>query len=198
MLSKNIIKISDLIDKPYFTVYDISNKLGITIDGARVFCSRYVKKKLFIKIKQNYYCFYSQWDKNSLTDYFSILSVLRVPSYVSLSNALYYYGITTQMPATVVEGITLGMTKEYNINGRIFKYFKIKEKFYSNFKKEKNFFIAEKEKAFLDCIYLYSFGKYSLDLNAIDLNKIDIKKLKKLSKKYPNKTIRAMEKICRI
>ncbi|MBM4307386.1 MAG: hypothetical protein FJ123_11710, partial [Deltaproteobacteria bacterium] len=39
----------------YFTVEELQDLLGISRESARVLCSRYVKKGLFIRLKKNFY-----------------------------------------------------------------------------------------------------------------------------------------------
>ncbi|MCX8034147.1 MAG: hypothetical protein N3A00_02375 [Thermodesulfovibrio sp.] len=58
--------------------------------------------------------------------------------------------------------------------------------------------VCIKEKAFIDEIYLYSFGKYAFDINSIDMGKLDIKRIKSFIKKFPEKTKRLLERICKI
>lgn len=194
MFSKNLLKLNTLYKKPYFTTQDISNILEININSSSVFCSRYTKKGIFIKLKNNLYTLTQRWDYNTYEDYYQISSILRVPSYISLISALYYYNITTQIPNGYFENITIHSTKKYDINGITFRYYKIDKKYFNNYIRKDNFFIAEKEKAFLDAIYLYSFGKYRIDFNSIDFSKFDKKKLLNLSEKYPPKTYEIIKK----
>ncbi|MEW5951082.1 MAG: hypothetical protein AB1637_04245 [Elusimicrobiota bacterium] len=172
--------------------------LDITLESARVFVTRYSQKKVLIKIKKNCYSFKQRWDLNKEEDFFTISSVLRVPSYVSLLRALSYYEITTQVPQDTFESVTILSTKNYEIKGKMFKFYKVKEEFFNGFIKKDNYFIAGKEKAFIDAAYLYSFGKYSLDLSAIDIQKLDKSLIFKIVKKYPQKTIDIVKRICRI
>ena len=55
-------------------------------------------------------------------------------------------------------------------------------------------FIAEKEKALIDCLYLFSFGKYKFDVDSIDFSKFDKIKLHKYLKFFPKKTIKVAKK----
>lgn len=198
MFSKNLIKLSVLYNKPYFFTEDVAKVLDISIESARVFVTRYSKKGLFIKIKKNCYSFEQRWYLNKEEDFFVISSILRVPSYVSLVTALSYYGITTQIPQDSFESITILSTKKYEIKGKCFRFYKIKKDFFNGFIKKDNYFIAKKEKAFIDAIYLYSFDKYSLDLSSIDTKKLDKYLISKIIKKYPQKTIEVVRKICKI
>ncbi len=93
------------------------------------------------------------------------------------------------------ESISLKRSKQQQIKGVIFNYYKIKKKFYNGFEKREKFFIATKEKAFLDAIYLLSFGKYKFDISSIDFNKLDRKTLKRNILKYPLKTQKTFSNI---
>ncbi len=86
----------------------------------------------------------------------------------------------------------------FNKKSVIFNFYKLKKNIYFDFIKKDDFFIATKEKAFLDAVYLYSFGKYKLDFNAIDFNKLDNKKLRSLIDFYPDKTKDIIKKLCKI
>lgn len=198
MLTKNQIKLAPLYDKPFFTTRDISNILGMGMKSSSVFCSRYSRKGVFIKLKNNYYSMAQKWEKNSHEDYYKISSILRVPSYISLLSALHYYEITTQIPNSCFESVTTLASKEYSVKGVIFRYHKINKDFFRSFVRKNEFFVAGKEKAFLDAVYLYSFGKYKIDLSAINLSKLDLKKLSVMLREYPEKTRKAIKKICRI
>jgi predicted transcriptional regulator of viral defense system len=198
MFSKNLIKLSPLYSKPYFFTEDVAKVLDISIESARVFVTRQSKKEIFIKLKKNCYSFGQRWNLNNEEDFFAISSILRVPSYISLLTALSYYGVSTQFPQDVFESITIFSTKDYEIKGKNFKFYKVKEEFFNGFIRKDNYFIAEKEKAFIDAIYLYSFGKYSLDLSAIDIKKLDKSLIFKIVKKYPQKTIEVLKRICKI
>ena len=76
----------------------------------------------------------------------------------------------------------------------MYQYTRISSSLYFGFEKQKGFFIATPEKAFLDAMYLASFGRYALDLASIDAGKLDRNKLKQMSKKFPLKTQTVSEK----
>ncbi len=184
--------------KSYFTSQDVAELLGIKHASAVVLSTRYVKKGLFIRLKKDLYVIKERWQRNSLTEYFQIANILQVPSYISLLTALSFYEVTTQIQREFFESVCIKRTTRYEIDGILFNYYKLNKEFYFDFLKQGDFFIATKEKALLDAVYLWSFGKYSLDLSSIDISKIELKRLKKLLAKYPNRTKKAVEKICKI
>ena len=198
MFTKNIIKLQKLSKIPYFTIEDAADTLEIGIESARVFCSRYAKKGLLVKLKNNFYSTLQKLENISVTELISIANILQVPSYVSLMTAMAYYGVTTQVQRNFIESISLKRTVEYDAKDIMFKFYRIKKKYFFDFVRAGNIFIAAKEKSFIDSAYLYSFGKYKFDINSLDINKLDIVKIKKLIKPYPEKTKKIVSKICNL
>lgn len=182
----------------YFTSQDVADVLGIKPSSALVLCTRYVKKGLLIRLKKDLYTLKERWQENSAKDFYRISNILQVPSYISLMTALSFYEVTTQVQRGFFESVCVKRTRRYEIEGIIFNFYKLKRELYFDFTKQGDFFIATKEKAFLDAVYLYSFGKYAFDVDSIDLAKFDIQRMKKLLKKFPKKTKMTVERICRI
>ncbi len=173
------------IKKLYFGYNEVAQILGITRNSARVTCTRMVKKGLLIRLKRDFYVLEEKWDNMSKENKFIIANILQVPSYISLMTALDYYGITTQMQRDFIESICIYRTKEIRIKETVFNYTKIKKEIYAGFVKGNGFFIATKEKAFLDAMYLFSLGKYNFDLTSIDYAKLDSSVLNEMLKCYP-------------
>ncbi|MFA5272038.1 MAG: hypothetical protein WC412_06865 [Candidatus Omnitrophota bacterium] len=194
----NYLKLQKLRVKPFFTVEDVATLLSEKEGSARVLCSRYMKEGLFIRLKNNFYLLSEAWRNIDQEELFQISNFLQVPSYVSFMTALSYYGITTQVQNNFFESVSLKRTKKINVDGKSFYFYKLNKKLYSGFIKKDNFFIATKEKAFLDMVYLFSFGKYKIDFSSLDIRKLDNKKIKSLLKAYPSKTKKIIERICKI
>jgi predicted transcriptional regulator of viral defense system len=182
----------------FFTSQDVANLLGIKPSSAIVLCARYVKNGLFIRLKKDFYVMKERWQRNFTSEYFQIANILQVPSYISLMTALSFYEVTTQVQREFFESVCIKRKAKYEVDGVLFNFYKLKRELYFDFIKQGDFFIATKEKALLDAIYLYSFGKYSFDVSSINMTKIDLKKIKKLQRKYPKRTKRAFERICKI
>ena len=176
------------INKIYFGYEDISRVFGISLESAKVSACRYAGQGILIRIKRNIYMLRENWNRMDRTEKFQIANLIQVPSYVSLMSAMDYYQITTQLQQDFIESIVVKRTKEMEIEKNTFNYSKIKQELYFGFDKEKDFFIATPEKAFLDAIYLMSLGRYSLDLTSIDFNKLNTDNLEKIVVKYPDKT----------
>jgi len=146
------------------------------------------KEPLYLKRKMG---------KNSQEDFFKISNILQVPSYISLMTALSYYEITTQVQREVIESVCVKRTLKKTIENTEFNFYKINRTLYFDFLKKDDFFIASKEKAFVDAVYLYSFGKYSFDFDSIDISKLDMKKIKKIINNFPERTKQALKKYAR-
>jgi len=109
-------------------------------------------------------------------------------------SALDYHEITTQLQRGLIESVAIKRTKEFSLNGSIFRYIKIIRTLYFGFIRQQEFFIATPEKAFLDAVYLMSFGRYALDLAAIDPGKLNRKELRQMSRNYPPQTRKILNK----
>ena len=156
---------------------DISRILGISIESSRVTASRYVSKGLLVRLKRDMYIPMERFRILEVRDQFRIANLLQTPSYVSLTTALSYWGISTQQQQNFVESIALKRTKTVVTDSHTFTYSLIKEACYNGFEQKEDFFIATAEKAMADCVYLTSLGRYTLDIHAIDFSRIDMKKM---------------------
>ena len=182
------------IEKLYFGYEEISRVFGITPSSAKVTASRYVKQGLLLRLKKNMYVRREVWNAAGIEEKFLLANLGQVPSYISLTTALAYFEITTQVLRDFYESVALKRTKEINLNGSSFRYTKLVSGLYFGFKKGKGFFIATPEKALLDAFYLMSFGRYSLDISALDATKLDRDEIKRLSQAFPSRTRKMLKK----
>ena len=196
MLSKNIFSLQKLSTLPFFTTQTVSDILAVQISSARVFCSRYVKAGLLVHLRNNYFATAQKWKEMDTKELLLAANVLQVPSYISFMTGLEYYGVTTQIQRNYIESASLKRSVEYNPGDKVFRYYKLKRKYYFEFGRKDGLFIATKEKSFLDAVYLYSFGKYRIDFSSLDMKKLDGKKLLKLAKIYPPKTKKILKVLC--
>ncbi|MBI1870907.1 MAG: hypothetical protein HYS07_06925 [Chlamydiae bacterium] len=151
---------------------DISRSLGLSIPSTRVFCSRKTKSGEFIRARRDLYILseaFKQWDER---DYFILANVIQTPSYVSLTTALSYYELTTQLVPTLIESINPIRSDTYEVERIRFQYHFSQSKNYFGYEKKEGFFIAQPEKALLDSLYLLWLGRYALDENALHLKTI--------------------------
>ncbi|MDH3259066.1 MAG: hypothetical protein OEM19_06345 [Deltaproteobacteria bacterium] len=176
------------IQKLYFRHEDIARTLDISDESAKVSASRYVKQGLLVRLKRNLYVLREKWKILEKEEKFILANLMQVPSYISLMTALDYYEITTQMQRDFIESVAVKRTKEKEVEYITFRYTKVSEDLYFDFRREKGFFIATPEKALLDTIYLSSLGRYSIDHASIDIGKLDREHIERLAAKFPQKT----------
>lgn len=183
----NLIKLKQS-QSPFFTTQKVAEVLGISEASARVLCSRYTRKGIFLRLKKNYYIFSFEQNLLSKEELFYISNLIQTPSYISLTTALSYHGMTTQITRDVIEAINPIRSEEFETGQFLFTYRKIKPELYFGFERRGKFFIATKEKALLDALYLTSLGRYDMDRSSIDLRCVSWPILKGLSKKFPKRT----------
>ena len=182
------------IQKLYFGYEEIARIKGITPASAKVAASRYVRQGLLLRLKNNLYVLRQRWDNASLEEKFCLANIIQCPSYISLSTALGYYEITTQVQQNFFESVAVKRTRELRPAGSVFRYSKLNGALYFGFRKEKGIFLAAPEKALLDACYLMSFGRYALDLHALEMERFDQKTIRKYATRFPLKTRRLLEK----
>jgi predicted transcriptional regulator of viral defense system len=182
------------IRKPYFGYEEIARVRGISLSSAKVTASRYVRQGLLLRLKKNLYVRREVWNAANKEDKFRLANLGQSPSYISLMTALAYYEITTQIQQNFFESVAIRRTKEIQVNGSVFKYSKINESLFFEFKKENGIFIASPEKALLDAFYLMSYGRYTIDISALNTDKLDRKIITQLSREFPLKTRNMLNK----
>ena len=128
-------------------------------------------------------------------DRFWIANLIQTPSYVSLTSALSYRGVTTQQQQNFIDSIALKRTKTVNVDSLAFTYTRVRHSLYGGFERRDDFFIATPEKALVDAVYLASMGRYTLDIHAIDFKGFDrneihhfIEKTNRITKSFWEKT----------
>ncbi|MFH1394855.1 MAG: hypothetical protein ABIH09_01720 [Candidatus Omnitrophota bacterium] len=184
------------ITKLYFGYEEIAKTLGTKLKSARVEANRYVKQGLLVRIKRNLYILNNRWVTLEIEEKFLLANVVQVPSYISLMTALSFYEITSLIQQGFIESIAIKRTKRLEIKNTVLTYTKIQHALYADFIKNKVFFIATPEKAFLDALYLMSLNRYFFDISSIDFNKLNQTKLKFLLKNFPKKTQELFKNEC--
>lgn len=182
------------INKLYFGYEEIARALNITLGSARVSATRLVRSGLLVRLKRNLYVTQERWDALGQEEKFTLANLLQSPSYISLMTALSYYQVTTQIQRSFFESVALYRTKEVMVKDEVFNYTKMEAELYFGFCRQKGFFIATLEKAFLDALYLASLKKYSFDLTSIDFDKLDKAIIKSMAKKFPLRTQKILKK----
>ena len=183
--------------KPWFTTAAVAEALGVKRASARVAVSRWQRRGLLYSLKNDFHVYAADWAGRTTEDRFRIAAFLRVPSYVSLLTALSWHGITTQVQRGVVECVTLRRPSRHEAGEVEFRYYKTSEALFGGFAQTDGYFMATPEKAFVDAVHLYRYGKYALDVAALSLDKLDRKRLKAAFRPYPEPTAVAVRGICR-
>ena len=182
--------------KLFFTTEDIAAQFGITRASAHVFCNRQVKNGTFIRLRKDFYILDERRPYLDRQDFFVIANYLQVPSYVSCTTALVYHGLTTQAPQGWYESVALKRSIRYSAGDTTFSYFKLKKDYYFGFTKIGSFFMAGKEKAFVDACHLCAYGRYALDWSALDVDRLDKSALETMMAPFPDRTRSMVKKIC--
>lgn len=183
------------IQKPFFSLEDVSHVLGIQPASAAVLCSRYVKKGLLTRLKRGLYARTERLGSMGEGDLFHIANFLQVPSYISLMTALSYHGVTTQVQRGFFESISIKRTRVFQVGQLTFYYTKIKPDFYGGFGKFEGAFIALPEKALLDSLYLVSLGRYSFDASSLDLTRVKDEILEDFFPLFPARVRKQLERL---
>jgi len=171
MNSRDFLKQISQLRKPVLTTNDLAKITGYGKNYLKVYLFRLKQKNLIIEVERGKYVIPQHA--------FITASNLVFPSYVSFFSAFSYYQLTTQMPTViyVVASISKKSIRLDNYNllfvkfpvSKIFGYHK--EKFMG-----KEVFIAEKEKAIVDSLYLPEYcpvdETYAALEADLDLNKL--------------------------
>lgn len=167
--------------KAYFTVADLEKILILERNSLYVTLNRLVKSGVLQRLSKNIYALFTEevdLEKIAIEIYF--------PSYLSFEQALSQYGVLSQIPYTLTFA-TVRPTKLKTIGNVAIEYSHLKKELFFGFILKNGKYIAEKEKALLDQLYMVSMGKKSLDIEELDLKNIDRKKLDEYAKKFPTR-----------
>lgn len=173
-------KLSDF-NKSYFTVADLEKVLDLERDSLYVTLNRLVKSGLLVRLARNIYSLFTK-----PLDHEKIANELYFPSYLSFEQALSQYSILSQIPHTLTFA-TNRPPKQITIAGVAIEYSHLKKNLFFGYILRNGKYIAEKEKALLDQLYMVSMGKRSIDIEELDLKDIDKDKFDEYAKKFPNR-----------
>lgn len=182
----HFLKLAEKLPK-FFSVKDVQLILSIQTDSARVLCARYTKKGIFLRIKRDLYVFkevFLHLDRGSILH---ISGLIQENTYISFITALAYYGILPGLPH-YTEAVSFQRSIEKQVGHLTWKYHRLPKKLFFSYQKKDNFMIATPEKALLDLLYLYSLGRYYVDLKRINLEALSFEKLLELSHRFPLRT----------
>ncbi|MEK7120906.1 MAG: type IV toxin-antitoxin system AbiEi family antitoxin domain-containing protein [Patescibacteria group bacterium] len=166
--------------KPYFTVADLEKVLDLKRESLYVTLNRLVKSGVLVRLAKNIYSLFTE-----SVDIEKIANELYFPSYLSFEQVLSRYSILSQIPYTQTFATTRP-TKKMTIAGVAVEYSHVKKDLFFGYTLKNGRYIAEKEKALLDQLYMVSMGKRSIDIAQLDLRDIDKSKLENYAKAFPN------------
>ena len=164
-------------DKFVLTVENIANELSIAKASAKVTAVRYVRAGILIRLKRDLYIPSDTFRNLRETGLFRIANMLHVPSYVSLTSALSFHGISTQQLPHRIESVTTKRAYSRSVGMMEFAFSAVRADLYSGFELRDSFFIATPEKALFDAVYLSALGKYQCSFRDIDFRKVQRKTL---------------------
>lgn len=178
---KDIELIKKLTDfrKSYFTVSDLEKVIGLKRDSLYVTLNRLVKSGVVIRLAKNIYSLFTQ-----AFDVEKIANELYFPSYLSFEQALSRHGILSQIPYTITFA-TVRPTKKMVIANVAVEYSHLKKELFFGYILKNEKYIAEKEKALLDQLYMVQMGKKSINIEELDLRDVNKELLEEYAKKFP-------------
>jgi len=182
----NRIKLLKQLEKyPVFTVKNVKDIIDKKSNYAKLVVHRLKKAGLIFELERNKY--------TVCKDPWIIASHIVWPSYISSWAAIRYYNLTEQLP-TYIQVITTRPKKRRNItfSNTTIEFIRIKKENFSGFGKvaygNADIFIAEKEKALVDALYLRHITYDTFyEILQEHLNEINIRKLTDYLKKMKMK-----------
>jgi len=123
---------------------------------------------------------------------FILASNLVKKYYISYRTALAHYGLTEQLPVYVHIATTERKGRaEYRLQNYIFRFVRIKQRKFFGFRSEsigtKKIFIAEKEKAIVDCLDKERYSGSIIEIaKALNNRNVNIKRIKRYAIKMNN------------
>jgi len=151
---------------PEFAYKNLKSKLSYFVSTGKL---KRVRKGIYAK--ENF---------NSL----ELANKIYTPSYISLETVLKKEGIVFQKYETIF--VSSYLTRRIKVEDQEIFYRKIKDEVLLNslgVKEENSYFIASKERAFLDAVFIYK------DYHFDNLRPLDWEKIKEIEKIYSSKTL---------
>ncbi len=182
----HFLKLAQKLPK-FFSTKEVQAVLDIQAESARVLCARYTKKGIFLRIKRDLYIFKEVFLHLEKEDLLKLSGLIQSHTYLSFATALAHYRMLPGV-AYLTESVSFTRSLEKQVGHHSWKYHKLPKKLFFDYRKEKDFVIASPEKALLDALYLYTLGRYYIDLKRINLEVLSFEKLLELSQKFPVRT----------
>jgi predicted transcriptional regulator of viral defense system len=194
----HFLKLAEKLPK-FFSTKDVQSITGAKPESARVLCTRYTKDGIFIRIQRDLYCFQKVFDRLSRADHFHLSGRIQKNTTISFSTALSYYGILPSLPH-VTEAVSFTRSLQKKGGEHRWDYHKLPKKLGFELPKKMGtqgleFSLASPEKALLDTLYLYSLGRYYVDLKKLNLERIDFERLVAQAEPFPDRTKKLLENL---
>jgi len=167
------------INKPFYTISDLEKITGIKRESLYVTLNRWVDMKILERIGKGLYV---PFGREILIE--KIASQLYFPNYLSFEYALARYGVLNLIPYTLTFA-TPRKTRRYTVAGRDIEFRQIKRELFWGFIKEAGIYIAKREKAFLDQVYLFKKGMASIDMDELNIDLLSKRLLFEYVERYP-------------
>lgn len=164
-----------------FTTKTLRDLSGADLPQATFFSllSRLTKQHILQKLERDKYML-----AGGRVHDFSVANFLYEPSYVSLETALNFHGILAQFPYELAS-ITPRKPVTKTLNGKTYRYARIKQTLFWGYEPVHGFLIAQPEKALLDLLYLQSKGLAIAHTDEMDLSKLDKARLAAYANRFP-------------
>lgn len=172
MKSQELLQHLQGIRKPMFTLHDIAKITGKKKDYLKVYLFRLKKRNILKEVERGKYTL----DAHP----FAVASNILFPSYISFLTSYAYYQITTQIPTTI-QIVTPISKKRITYERNNIQFITLPKQRIFGYKREMLnggvVFIAEKEKAIVDSLYLPEYCPVSETAIALQDKELDINKL---------------------
>lgn len=189
MRDTELLKLLKSIPKAFFTLADLEKLTGLDRKSLYVSLNRWVKKGVLERAGRNIYVVAGEPVKVE-----AIAGQAYFPCYLSFESALSRFSVLNLVPYSL-SFATTRKTKSVTLLGRRVDYRHLKQGLYFGFKNEGGYYIAEPEKAFLDLVYLASFGKTMIQPDELNLRSLSLRTLDEYSRRYPPRVIEALERL---
>ncbi len=189
MKAIEVLRKLEAINKPFYTIADLEKITLLPRNALYVALKRWIDMKIVERVTKGIFV---PFGKN--VDVERVAGHIYVPCYLSFEYALSKCGILNMVPYTVTFA-TPRKTRRYTIAGRDIEFRKLKPSLFWGFKEIGGTYIAEKEKAFLDQIYLYKKGITEFDIDEMNLKILAITKLNAYARQYPDYVRTFLQKI---
>ena len=165
--------------KTYFHFSELQKLYPSEKESLKVLLSRWSKQGLIERLGRGYYAF-----ELSAVDYLQFSQELIEPSYLSFEYALFYHHLLEQIPSTVTLA-TVKRGQTIPVGNWTFEYSHLKQALFFGFEMQKDIYVATREKALCDLLYLMSRGIRSADLTGLEAKSFQRKRLVKMFASFP-------------